>query len=105
VTPVLRVAACAALLLFPSCGFSGETQKIVPGYGRRDEGPGRMRLLPGYVAGNPEGSVCIDSECGGLWNPLGASIGSYDRGMAGPCPVKEPGIEPRAGTFGTARQL
>ena len=97
---VPNVAACAALLLFPSCEFSGQTQKIVPGYGRRDEGPGRMRLLPGYVAGNPEGTVCIDSECGGLWNPLGASIGSYDiGGRAGPCRVHEPGIEPTRGNF------
>ena len=46
--PPCQMWGVRGLVAFPSCEFSGQTQKIVPGYGRREEGPGRMRLLPGY---------------------------------------------------------
>jgi len=56
---------------------------IVSAYKRPDQGPGNMKLLPGYVAGLPAGSHCIDTECGYIWNPQGLTI-QYDiGGMAG----------------------
>lgn len=43
-----------------------------------------MHLLPGYVAGLPDGSHCIDTECGFIWSAQGLSI-NYDIGsLAGP---------------------
>jgi hypothetical protein len=56
---------------------------IVSAYHRSDEGPGKMQLLPGYVAGLPEGQTCIDSDCGYIWNPQGLTINYDIGGMAG----------------------
>jgi hypothetical protein len=52
---------------------------IVSAYHRADEGPGKMKLLSGYVAGLPAGSTCVDTECGYIWNPQGLTI-DYDIG-------------------------
>jgi hypothetical protein len=62
----------------------GPRGKVISAYSRTDQGPGKMHLLPGYVAGLPEGSLCMDTECGYIWNPRGLTI-SYDiGGLAGP---------------------
>jgi hypothetical protein len=56
---------------------------IISAYRRSDEGPGKMQLLPGYVAGLPEGQTCIDTECGYIWNPQGLTVDYDIGGMAG----------------------
>lgn len=56
---------------------------IISAYRRSDEGPGKMRLLPGYVAGLPEGQTCIDTECGHIWNPRGLTVDYDIGGLAG----------------------
>jgi hypothetical protein len=43
-----------------------------------------MKLLPGYVAGLPKGSNCIDTQCGFIWNPQGLTVSDDIGGMAGP---------------------
>lgn len=68
--------------------LSGQRRKPIPpvksAYERQDEGPGKMQLLPGYVAGLPERWSCIDTECGFIWSPQGLTI-NYDIGeLAGP---------------------
>ena len=51
-----------------------------------------MHLLPGYVAGLPQGFACVDTECGYIWSAQGLSI-DYDIGsLAGPgLPAKPTG--------------
>lgn len=53
---------------------------IISAYPHVSEGPGKMRLLQGYVAGLPKGSNCTDTECGYIWNPQGFTI-NYDIGI------------------------
>jgi len=78
----------------------GDAQKpssdnpIVSAYHRTDEGPGKMQLSPGYVAGLPAGQTCIDTECGHIWNPRGLTIDYDIGGMAG----VELGHEPPPGS-------
>jgi hypothetical protein len=56
---------------------------IISAYGRSDEGPGKMQLLPQYVAGLPQGETCVDTVCGYIWNPRGLTIDYDIGGMAG----------------------
>ena len=62
----------------------GPRGKVISAYSRADQGPGKMDLLAGYVAGLPEGSECIDTECGYIWNPQGLTIRYDIGGLAGP---------------------
>jgi hypothetical protein len=68
--------------------IAGQKREPIPpvksSFERQDEGPGKMELLPGYVAGLPEKWSCIDTDCGFIWNPQGLTI-NYDIGeLAGP---------------------
>jgi hypothetical protein len=87
---VIRSAALGLLAFgLPNQAIRIQAQSIKDGkpvisaYRRSDEGPGRMHLLPGYVAGLPEGQTCIDTECGFIWNPQGLTIDYDIGGMAG----------------------
>ena len=66
----LRIGAFAlmvATLIRPAIARApkGGPRNIISAYARKDQGPGNMKLMPGYVAGLPRGSTCIDTECGG----------------------------------------
>jgi hypothetical protein len=56
---------------------------IISAYSHSGEGPGQMKLLPGYVAGLPQGENCVDTECGSIWNPQGLTIHYDIGGLAG----------------------
>lgn len=60
--------------------FHLKRRRVILAYSQQAEGPGKMRLLPGYVAGNLEGTQCIDTECGDIWNSRRVSIVNYDIG-------------------------
>jgi len=67
--PILLSAL--AVIAYPQANLR---KPIVPAYGRTDEGPGKIQLLPGYLAGLPKGVSCVDSECGLIKNPHGLTI-------------------------------
>ncbi len=85
-----RIGALTLILMalvFSATAFSqkdGPRGEVVSAYSHTDEGPGKMHLLPGYVAGLPQGSHCIDSECGYIRSPQGLSINYDIGGLAGP---------------------
>jgi hypothetical protein len=108
-----KVAGTAALgliaLFLPNSAIRAQNKTngkpIISAYGRSDEGPGKMHLLPGYVAGLPEGQMCIDSQCGYIWNPRGLTIDYDIGGMAGVSlsPTPPEGTNQHFFWFGEAR--
>lgn len=78
------VMLLAAVQVFPQYPQKTPIISAYPG----GQGPGKIKLLPGYVAGNPEGTSCFDTECGEISSPQGLTIG-YDIGTLGGVRVQD----------------